>query len=90
MVLRCNRSIRLITHRLLGSSFLGLPYRILNIEHKKELLRTLWVPRLNKNTQKARSVIEEHCSEAEFAARGIWNVIRLRNQACSYSVPIGC
>ena len=27
------------------SSFLGLPYRILTINHKKELLRGLWVPR---------------------------------------------
>ena len=26
------------THRLQSSSFLGLPYRILNINHKKELL----------------------------------------------------
>ena len=31
------------THRPLSSSFLGLPYRILN--HKKELLRGLWVNR---------------------------------------------
>ena len=31
------------THRLLSSSFLGLPYGILNINHKKELLRSLWV-----------------------------------------------
>ena len=31
------------THRLLSSSFLGLPYRILNINHEKELLRSLWV-----------------------------------------------
>ena len=30
-------------HRLQGSSFLGLPYRILNINHKKELLWSLWV-----------------------------------------------
>ena len=30
------------THRPLSSSFLGLPYRILNINHKKELLRGLW------------------------------------------------
>ena len=30
-------------HRLLRSSFLGLPYRVLNINHKKELLRSLWV-----------------------------------------------
>ena len=31
------------THRLLSSSFLGLPCRILNTNHKKELLRSLWV-----------------------------------------------
>ena len=27
----------------ISRSFLGLPYRILNISHKKELLRGLWV-----------------------------------------------
>ena len=31
------------THRPLSSSFWGLPYRVLNISHKKELLRGLWV-----------------------------------------------
>ena len=31
------------THRPLSSSFLGLPYRIVNIHHKKELHRGLWV-----------------------------------------------
>ena len=31
------------THRPLSSPFLGLPYRILNINYKKELLRSLWV-----------------------------------------------
>ena len=30
------------THRPLSSSFLGLPYRVLNINHRKELLRGLW------------------------------------------------
>ena len=35
----CNQD----THRLLSSSFLGLPSRILNINHKKELLRGPWV-----------------------------------------------
>ena len=35
-----------ITHRLLSSSFLGLPCRILNMNHKKELLRSLWVETL--------------------------------------------
>ena len=33
----------LLAHRPLSSSFLGLPYRILNINHKKEELRGLWV-----------------------------------------------
>ena len=28
-----------VTHRLLSSSFLGLPDRILNINHKKELIK---------------------------------------------------
>ena len=32
-----------LTHRLLSSSFWGLPYRILNKNHKNELLRSLWV-----------------------------------------------
>ena len=32
-----------LTHRPLSSAFLGLPYRILNINHKKELLRSIWV-----------------------------------------------
>ena len=32
-----------IGHRPLSSSFLGLPHRILNINHNKELLRGLWV-----------------------------------------------
>ena len=31
------------SHRPLSSSFLGLPHRILNINHKEELLRGLWV-----------------------------------------------
>ena len=31
------------THRPLSSSFLGLPYRSLNMDHEKELLRGLWV-----------------------------------------------
>ena len=31
------------THRPLSSSFLGLPYRTLHINHKHELLRGLWV-----------------------------------------------
>ena len=33
----------MVTHRPLTSSFLGLLYRILNILHKKELLRGLWL-----------------------------------------------
>ena len=32
-----------LPHRLLSSSFLGVPYRILNMNHKIELPRSLWV-----------------------------------------------
>ena len=32
-----------LTHRLHSSSFLGLPYRILDTIHKKELHWSLWV-----------------------------------------------
>ena len=35
--------VTISTHRPLSSSFWGLPYRSLNISHKKELLRGLWV-----------------------------------------------
>ena len=42
------------THRPLSSSFSGLPYRIPNINHKKELLRGLWVyKRSTANSMKA-------------------------------------
>ena len=47
LILRLTRRIGFrvsgITHRPLRSSCLGLPYRILNVNHKKELLRGLWV-----------------------------------------------
>ena len=32
-----------VTYRPLSSSFSELPYRILNMNHEKELLRGLWV-----------------------------------------------
>ena len=35
--------MRFDTHRPLSGSFLGLPYRIININPKTELLRGLWV-----------------------------------------------
>ena len=41
----------LTTHRLHSTSFLGLPYRILKINHKKELLRSLWVDTLARITE---------------------------------------
>ena len=37
------RSWKLFTHRPQSSSFLGFPYRILNMNPKKELLWGLWV-----------------------------------------------
>ena len=36
-------TLQTLTHSPLSSSFLGLSYRILNINHKEELLRGLWV-----------------------------------------------
>ena len=39
-----------VTHRLLGSSFLGLPCRILFLVPKKELLRSLWVGCYSEST----------------------------------------
>ena len=36
-------SARELPIRPVSSAFLGLPYRILNINHKKELLSSLWV-----------------------------------------------
>ena len=36
-------SFRETAHRPLSSSFLGLPYRIRSINHKKELLKGPWV-----------------------------------------------
>ena len=36
------------THGPLSSSFVGLPYRILYMNHEKELLRGLWVYILHK------------------------------------------
>ena len=48
------------THRLLSSSFLGLRYRILNLNHKKELLRGLCKP---YNVTKGFSVVKV-CFEA--------------------------
>ena len=42
------------THRPVSSSFVGLAYRILNINHKKkELLRGLWVSQQNKAAPKS-------------------------------------
>ena len=32
-----------LTHGLLSNSFLGVPYSILDMNHKKQLLRSLWV-----------------------------------------------
>ena len=38
-----HRKFQICTDKPLSSSYLGLPYRISNINHKKELLRGLWV-----------------------------------------------
>ena len=57
------------THRPLSSSFLGLPCRSLNRNHKKELLRGLWVASGNSperaapvTTPSDQSVYGVYCS----------------------------
>ena len=44
------------THRLHNSSSLGLPYRILNTNHKKELLWSLWVGFKGPTSQSKRRI----------------------------------
>ena len=50
------------THRLLSGSFLGVPYRILDINHKKELLRSLWA---NHNNNTKSSIVLISCARAQ-------------------------
>ena len=49
------------THRPLNSSFWGLPYRILNINRIKELLRGLWVGFRAENA--TGTVVLEYCQK---------------------------
>ena len=57
-----------ITHRPQSNSFLGLPYRILNMNLKKQLLWGLWVSPTNltawKSQTKGRTAGERTCIEA--------------------------
>ena len=57
------------THRPLSSSFLGLPYRILNMNHKKELLRGLWV-----ETQTIEAFPRSSASYVQI--KGSWDLVR--------------
>ena len=63
------------SHRPLSSSFLGLPYRNLNINHKKELLRGLWVNRKPLSVVAAQSCSQpwelEVVSRAEKSMLGL-------------------
>ena len=49
------KSWNMSTHRPLSSSFVGLPYRILNISHEKELLRGLWVKHKGSQHESSRT-----------------------------------
>ena len=64
---------RAFTHRLLSSSFLGLPYRILNTTHKKELLRSLWVKLRRRELQGREAGMLHHAetsaSESSFCPK---------------------
>ena len=53
------------THRPLSSSFLELPYRVLNTNHKKELLRGLWVNPKNKSLYGTKEAADGHSGSVE-------------------------
>ena len=71
------------THRPLSSSFLGLPYRILNISHKKELLRGRWVNPKPLNPQtlnpKWSSALGSESSSSWRYRAGVWSPQSLLN-----------
>ena len=55
------------THRPRSSSFLGLPYRMQNINHKKEPLRGLWLVS-PKTGRTRRSFRMNYCMKARVSA----------------------
>ena len=60
------------TLRLLSSSFLGVPYRILNMNHKKELLRSLWVRfRFGGSAREAEGVGEDRWTRTGTGAQAL-------------------
>ena len=56
-------------YRPLSSSCLGLPYRVLNINHKKELLSGLWVERLSRPSHASK--VAWHLLRRDAVLRGI-------------------
>ena len=64
------------THRPLSSSFLGLPYRILDMNHKKELLRGLWVD---------HPIMPEAALAAPSSEKNAWSHVRWLTEAHLYA-----
>ena len=68
------------THRPLSSSFLGLPDRILNLNHNKELLRGLWVEfricgspaQRQQSDDRLRALREEEPTDRDLQAEGLF------------------
>ena len=57
------------THRPLSTSFLGLPYRVLNnISHKEELLRGLWVLSLSLGYRVSQASLIQYAVFLKFGA----------------------
>ena len=54
----------MLTHKLLSSSLSGLLYSILDINHKKELLRGFWVSAQDANAAPRNPRTLEHRVEA--------------------------
>ena len=66
-----------IIHRPLSSSFLRLPYRVLNINHKKELLRGLWVVYLDPLWSLAAGKPDLHASVANCGPSSLLGILQL-------------
>ena len=74
-----------LTHRLLSSSFLGLPYRILNLNHRKELLGGLWVKSNRFEGNSTQRVQRRLCRRASLGRPGAVFSVR----PLAPTIPIG-
>ena len=76
----CLSCCKSCTHRLLSSSILGLPHRILNINHGKELLRNLWVGLMamttSRETPQRRAFARPRARRSVCRSGLVWDAFR--------------